>query len=110
MRSGDEEEDPIVNVIAPTSTSHTLVLSETRPATEEISPPQRDIGNLTPPGSPRAPSPKRARVEPVEGSNLLTRSSSTPSLDDVSALTTHFYCCRTFFFLVFLSLLFSLSL
>ncbi|KAK1668448.1 hypothetical protein QYE76_056607 [Lolium multiflorum] len=80
VSSRDEEEDPIVNVIAPTSTSHTLVLSETRPATEEISPPRRDIGNLTPPGSPRAPSPKRARVG--EGSNLLTGSSSTPSMDD----------------------------
>ena len=54
MHSGDEEEEPIVNVTAPTSTSHSLVLSETRPATEETSPPQRDLGNLTPAGSPRA--------------------------------------------------------
>ncbi|KAK1605763.1 hypothetical protein QYE76_029436 [Lolium multiflorum] len=82
LSNGDEEEDPIVNVTAHTSTSHTLVLSETRPATEETSPPQRDIGNLTPPGNPRAPSPKKARVEPVEGSNLLPGSSSTSALDD----------------------------
>jgi hypothetical protein len=101
MHSGDEEEDPIVNVIAPTSTSHTLVLSETRPATEEISPPRRDIGNLTPPGSPRAPSPKRARVG--EGSNLLTGSSSTPSMDDVRTLTTHFFTVELFSFLAFSS-------
>jgi hypothetical protein len=88
MHSGDEEEDPIVNVIAPTSTSHTLVLSETRPATEENSPPRRDIGNLTPPGSPRAPSPKRARIELGVDQNLLAGSSATPSLDDVRTLTT----------------------
>ncbi|KAK1666749.1 hypothetical protein QYE76_054908 [Lolium multiflorum] len=82
MHSGDEEENPIVNVTAHTSTSHTLVLSETRLATEETSPPQRDTGDLTPPCSPRASSPKRARIEPVEGSNLLPGSLSASTLDD----------------------------
>ncbi|XP_051199974.1 uncharacterized protein [Lolium perenne] len=82
VSSGDEEEDPIINVTAHTSTSHTLLLSDTHPASEETSPPQRDIGDLTPPGSPRASSPKRARTEPVEGSNLVPGSSSTSALDD----------------------------
>jgi hypothetical protein len=63
LHSGDEEEEPPINVTALTGTSRTLVLSETRPTTDETSPPQRDIGHLTPVGSPRAPSPKRARIE-----------------------------------------------
>ncbi|KAK1630874.1 hypothetical protein QYE76_005189 [Lolium multiflorum] len=82
VSSGDEEEEPIINVTAHTSTSHTLVLSDSRRATEETSPSQRDIGDLTPPGSPRASSPKRARTDPVEGSNLVPGSSSTSALDD----------------------------
>ncbi|KAK1611408.1 hypothetical protein QYE76_035081 [Lolium multiflorum] len=79
---GDEEEEPTVNVTAPTSTSQTLVLSETRPTTEETLPPQRDIGHSTPVGSPSAPSPKRARVELGKEPSLLIGSSVTPSMDD----------------------------
>ncbi|KAK1630043.1 hypothetical protein QYE76_004358 [Lolium multiflorum] len=82
VRSGDEEEDPPVNVTALTSTSRTLVLSETRPITDETSPPQQDIGHPTPVGSPRAPSPKRARIELGKESSLLTSSSATPPMDD----------------------------
>ncbi|KAK1697585.1 hypothetical protein QYE76_014282 [Lolium multiflorum] len=82
VSSGDEEEDPPVNVTALTSTSRTLVISESRPITDETSPPQQDIEHPTPIGSPRAPSPKRARVELGKESNLLTDSSGTPSMDE----------------------------
>ncbi|KAK1645877.1 hypothetical protein QYE76_063682 [Lolium multiflorum] len=82
ISSGDEEEDPPVNAIALTSTSRTLVISETRPITEETSPPQQDIGHPTPVVSPRAPSPKRARIEMGKESSLLTGSSATPPMDD----------------------------
>ena len=85
--SGEEEEEPAANVTAPTSTSQTLVLSETRRATEEASPPHQDLEMSTPVASPRAPSPKRARIELGEEQGFLAGSSSTPSLDDVSTLT-----------------------
>jgi hypothetical protein len=104
--SGDEEEEPTINVTAPTSTSHNLVLSETRPATEETSPPQRDLGNLTPVGSARAPSPKRARVELGKEPSLLTGSSATPSMDDVRTLTTLLFTVELFFFLTISSTFF----
>jgi hypothetical protein len=84
MDSGEEEEEPAANVTAPTSTSQTLVLSETRRLAEETSPPPQDLEMLTPAASPRAPSPKRARVELGEGQGLLAGSSTIPSLDDVS--------------------------
>ena len=82
--SGEEEEEPAANVTAPTSTSQTLVLSETRRATEEASPPHQNLEMLTPVASPRAPSPKKARIELGEEQGFLAGSSSTPSLDDVS--------------------------
>jgi hypothetical protein len=85
--SGEEEEEPAANVNVPTRTSQTLVLSETRRATEEASPPQQDLEMSTPVAIPRAPSPKRARVELGEEQGFLPGSSTTPSLDDVSALT-----------------------
>ena len=87
MDSAEEEEEPAANVTAPTSTSQTLVLSETRRATEEASPPHQDLEMSTPVASPRAPSPKRARIELGEEQGFLAGSSSTPSLDDVSTLT-----------------------
>ena len=52
--SGEEEEEPAANVTAPTSTSQTLVLSETRRATEEASPPHQGLEMSTPVASPRA--------------------------------------------------------
>ena len=87
MDSGEEEEEPAANVTAPTSTSQTLVLSETRRAMEEASPPPHNLEMSTPVASPRAPSPKRARIELGEEQGFLAGSSSTPSLDDVSTLT-----------------------
>ncbi|KAK1602575.1 hypothetical protein QYE76_037467 [Lolium multiflorum] len=82
VTSGDEEEDPPVNVTALMSTSRTLVISESRPITDETSPPQQVIGHPTPVGSPHAPSPKKARIELGKESSLLTGSSATPPMDD----------------------------
>jgi hypothetical protein len=91
MRSGDEEE-PIVNVTAPTSTSQTLVLSETRRLAEETSlPPGQILETSTPATSLRAPSPKRARIELGQEPTFLTGSSTTAPLDDVSILTVIFF-------------------
>ena len=105
MHIGDEEEEPPVNVTALTSTSRTLVLSETRPTMDETSPPQQDIGHLTPVGSPRAPSPKRARIELGKELSLLTGSSATPSMDDVMALTILLFAIELFPILIFSSIL-----
>jgi hypothetical protein len=116
MYSGDEEENPPVDVTARTSMSRTLVISETRPEADETSPPQQDIGHPSPVVSPRAPSPKRARTDQEKELSLLTDSSATPLMDDVSAFLVFFFavecfqlfCCRnssTFFHSV---LLFSL--
>jgi hypothetical protein len=83
--SGEEEEEPAANVLAPMSTSNTVVLSEARRATEETSPPQhQDLKMSTPAVSPRAPSPKRPRIELGEIHNFVAGSSTTPPLDDVS--------------------------
>ncbi|KAK1692353.1 hypothetical protein QYE76_009050 [Lolium multiflorum] len=82
VSSGDEDENPPIDATARTSTSHTLVVSETQPDGEETSPPQQDIEHPTPIASPRAPSPKRARVEPAKEPILPIGSSTTPSLDD----------------------------
>ena len=86
VHSGDEEE-PAVNVTAPMSTSQTLVLSETHHTAEETSPPEQDLRRSTPVASPRAPSPKRARIELSEEQNIIG-SSAIPPLDDVSILST----------------------
>ncbi|KAK1642123.1 hypothetical protein QYE76_059928 [Lolium multiflorum] len=80
--SGDEDEDQPIDATARTSTSRTLVVSEAQPDGDETSPPQQNIDHPTPPASPRAPSPKRARVEPAKEPALLLGSSTTPSLDD----------------------------
>ncbi|KAK1618841.1 hypothetical protein QYE76_024358 [Lolium multiflorum] len=81
-RNGDEEENPSIDVTARTSTPRTLVTSEARPDVDETSPPHQDVGNPTPVVSPRAPSPKRARIELGKESSLLTCCSATPSMDD----------------------------
>ncbi|KAK1612949.1 hypothetical protein QYE76_036622 [Lolium multiflorum] len=82
VSSGDDDEDPPIDAAARTSTSRTLVVSEAQPGGEETSPPQQNIEHPTPVPSPRAPSPKRARVEPGKEPTLLTGSSTTPLMDD----------------------------
>ena len=84
-RSDDEEEVPAVDVAARTSTSHTLVVSETPIEGEESSPPQQNVGAPTPPSSPLVPSPKRTRVETIPEPTLQLSSSSNPLLDDVGS-------------------------
>jgi hypothetical protein len=80
----DDEETPTLDVAARTSTSHTLVISEKPVEGEESSPPQQNVDTSTPPSSPRAPSPKRARVEKIVDPAPQLGSSSTLLLDDVS--------------------------
>ena len=92
--SGDEDEDPPFDATARTSTSRTLVVSEAQPDGDETSPPQQDIEHPTPIASPRAPSPKRARVELAKEPTLPIDSSTTPSMDDVSSLLL---LCSEFF-------------
>ncbi|KAK1684129.1 hypothetical protein QYE76_044977 [Lolium multiflorum] len=82
VSSGDEDEDQSIDATARTSTSRTLVFSEAQPDGDETSPPQQNIEHPTPPASPHAPSPKRARVELAKEPTLLLGSSTTPSLDD----------------------------
>ncbi|KAK1601892.1 hypothetical protein QYE76_017597 [Lolium multiflorum] len=82
ISSDDEEEVPTADVAARTSTSHTLVASETPVEGEETSPPQQIVGAATPPSSPLVPSPKRARVETIPEPTLHSSSSSNPLLDD----------------------------
>jgi hypothetical protein len=90
VRSGDEEEEPAANVTAPMSMSHTLALSETHRTAEETSTPHPDLQRSTPAASPRASSPKRARIELGKGFNL-AGDSVIPPLDDVSLLSLFFY-------------------
>ncbi|KAK1682213.1 hypothetical protein QYE76_043061 [Lolium multiflorum] len=82
ISSDDEEEVPAPDVAARTSTSHTLVASETPVEGEETSPPQQNVGTATPPSSPLVPSPKRARIETIPEPTLQLSSSSNPLLDD----------------------------
>ncbi|KAK1651359.1 hypothetical protein QYE76_069164 [Lolium multiflorum] len=82
ISSDDEEVVPASNVAARTSTSHTLVASETPVEGEETSPPQQNVGAATPPSSPLVPSPKRARVDTIPEPTLQISSSSSPLLDD----------------------------
>ncbi|KAK1669546.1 hypothetical protein QYE76_057705 [Lolium multiflorum] len=82
ISSDDEEEVPTADVAARTSTSHTLVASETPIEGEESSPPQQNVGAATPPSSPLVPSPKRARVDTIPEPTLQLSSSSSPLLDD----------------------------
>ncbi|KAK1682656.1 hypothetical protein QYE76_043504 [Lolium multiflorum] len=80
--SSDDEEEVPTDVAARTSTSHTLVASETPVEGEETSPPRQNVGATTPPASPLVPSPKRARVEINPEPTLQSSSSSNPLLDD----------------------------
>ncbi|KAK1628177.1 hypothetical protein QYE76_002492 [Lolium multiflorum] len=82
ISSDDEEGVPASDVAARTSTSHTLVASETPVEGEETSPPQQNVGAATPPSSPLVPSPKRARIETIPEPTLQLSSSSNPLLDD----------------------------
>ena len=79
---------------ARTSTSRTLVVSEAQPDGDETSTPQQGIELIAPAASPRAPSPKRARVEPVEEPTQLSGGFTTSSLNDVSffpSFSSHLY-------------------
>ncbi|KAK1698047.1 hypothetical protein QYE76_014744 [Lolium multiflorum] len=82
VSSDDEEEEQPIDAAARTNTSRTLIVSETQLDEDETSPPQQNVENSPPPASPRAPSPKRARVEPSKEPILFPGHSSTPSLDD----------------------------
>ncbi|KAK1632725.1 hypothetical protein QYE76_007040 [Lolium multiflorum] len=79
---GDEDENPPIDATARTSMSRTLVVSDAQPDGDETSPPQQDIEHPTPVASPRASSPKRARVEPAKEPTPLIGGSTTPSMDD----------------------------
>ncbi|KAM0858486.1 hypothetical protein ACQ4PT_047804 [Festuca glaucescens] len=94
MPFGGEKEETAVNVTAPMSASQTLALSETHHTAEETSPPEQDLQRSTPATSPRAPSPKRARIELGEEQNIVG-SSATPPLDD--PLMQHFISLGTQF-------------
>ncbi|KAK1619359.1 hypothetical protein QYE76_024876 [Lolium multiflorum] len=82
VSSDDEEEVPTRDVAPRTSTSHTLLVSETPIEGEESSPPQQNVVTTTPPSSPLAPSPKRTRVETIVEPAPQLGSSSNPLLDD----------------------------
>ncbi|KAK1626381.1 hypothetical protein QYE76_000696 [Lolium multiflorum] len=81
VSSGEEEEEPAANVTVPVSMSHTLALSETNRTAEETSDPHPELQRSTPATSPRASSPKRARIELGE-QFFLAGVSPTPALDD----------------------------
>ncbi|KAK1603404.1 hypothetical protein QYE76_018820 [Lolium multiflorum] len=82
VSSDDEEEIPTVDVAPRTSTSHTLLASDTLVEGEESSPPQRNVVTTTPPASPLAPSPKRTRIETIIEPAPQLGGSSTLILDD----------------------------
>ncbi|KAK1677860.1 hypothetical protein QYE76_038708 [Lolium multiflorum] len=82
ISSDDEEEPPTLDVAARTSSSRTLVVSETPAEGEKSSPPQLNVGAPTPPSSPLVPSPKRTRVETIVEPTLELGSSSNSLLDD----------------------------
>ncbi|KAK1683546.1 hypothetical protein QYE76_044394 [Lolium multiflorum] len=81
ISSDDEEEVPTAVVAARTSTSHTLVASETAVG-EETSPPRQNVDTATPPPSPRAPLSKRAKTAIITEPTLQLSSSSNPLLED----------------------------
>ncbi|KAK1630228.1 hypothetical protein QYE76_004543 [Lolium multiflorum] len=82
VSSGDEDEDPPIDATARTSTSRTLVVSEAQPDGDETSPPQQDTEHPTPVASPRASSPKRARVDPAKEPAMLIGCSTTPLMEE----------------------------
>jgi hypothetical protein len=61
-----------------------LVVSEAHPDGDETSPPQQDLEHPTPAVSPRAPSPKKARLESSKEPTMLSGCSSTPLMEEVS--------------------------
>ncbi|KAK1692491.1 hypothetical protein QYE76_009188 [Lolium multiflorum] len=82
VSSDDEEEVPTVDVAPRTSTSRTVLATDTLVEGEENSPPQQNVVTTTPPSSPLAPSPKRTRVEKIVEPAPQLGSSSTLLLDD----------------------------
>ncbi|KAK1620839.1 hypothetical protein QYE76_026356 [Lolium multiflorum] len=82
VSSDDEGEIRAVDAAPRTSTSHTLLASDTLVEGEESSPPQRNVVTTTPPSSPLAPSPKRARIETIVEPAPQLGGSSTSILDD----------------------------
>ncbi|KAK1686230.1 hypothetical protein QYE76_047078 [Lolium multiflorum] len=82
VSSDDEEEVPTTDVAPRTSTSRTVLASDTLVEGEENSPPQQNVVTTTPPSSPLAPSPKRTRVEKIVEPAPQLGSSSTLLLDD----------------------------
>ena len=90
INSDDEEEVPTTDVAPRTSTSRTVLASDTLVEGEENSPPQQNVVTTTPPSSPLAPSPKRTRVEKIVEPTPQLGSSSTLLLDDVSLSTSIF--------------------
>jgi hypothetical protein len=108
--SGDEEEAQPIDTTARTSTSHTLVVSEAQADGDESSPPQQHTEYPTPPASPRAPSPKRARVESITELALQLGGSMTPLLDDVSPFFSFIQSIFLRYRLFYLLLLFSFLL
>jgi hypothetical protein len=109
INSDDEEEVPTTDVAPRTSTSRTVLASDTLVEGEETSPPQQNVVTTTPPSSPLAPSPKRARVEKIVEPAPQLGSSSTLLLDDVS-LSTSIFSLFCFFtpFLFFMPMFFFL--
>ena len=95
IRSSEGERDePTVHGAAPTSTSNTMILSEEhRTAAESSPPPQQNMGTSTPPASPQAPSPKRARTGAGDGHEIVAGGSSTATMDDVSLLSLDLLFC-----------------
>ncbi|KAK1645344.1 hypothetical protein QYE76_063149 [Lolium multiflorum] len=82
VSSCDEDENPPIDATARTSMSRTLVVSEAQLDGDETSPPQQDTEHPTPVASPRASSPKRARIEPAKEPVMLIGGSTTPLMDD----------------------------
>jgi hypothetical protein len=77
-----------------------MVLSEEhRTAAETSPPPQQNTEASTPMPIPRAPLPKKARVGAGSTQEIVTGSTSTPLLDDVSSLFPRFpilFCLSIF--------------
>ncbi|KAK1602589.1 hypothetical protein QYE76_016858 [Lolium multiflorum] len=74
--------NPYDDALVSSGNEGTLVVSEAQADGDESSPPQQNTEHPTPPASPRAPLPKRARVEPVTEHALQLGGSTTPPLDD----------------------------
>ncbi|KAK1669713.1 hypothetical protein QYE76_057872 [Lolium multiflorum] len=82
ISSDEEEEVPVTDVAPRTSTSRTVLVSDTLVEGDETSPPQQNVVTTTPPSSPLVPSPKRARVEMIVEPPPQLGSSSSQLLDD----------------------------